>query len=122
MPNVTEKTSASILMSVLAEYGVLATATNKNGEALADNANVGTGCKVTDDKGNTYTIIVSGDTDGNGSVDSTDYLMIKKVFLNTYSLDELSYEVADVHKNGRIESSDSLSIKRHFLKTHNLYA
>ncbi len=61
-----------------------------------------------------------GDIDGNGVIDSTDYLRVKGYFLGTYVLEEASFIIGDVTKDGVINSTDYLRIKGHFLGTYDL--
>jgi hypothetical protein len=60
-------------------------------------------------------IIVCGDVDGDGLIDSTDYLRIKSEFLGLLTFDEPSYLAADVDGDGTIDSTDYLIIKNAFL-------
>ena len=121
MPNVVEKTTAEELITNLSTYGITATITDKNGNALESNAKVGTGCKVTDQDGNVYTVIVKGDVDGNGKIDSTDYLNIKQIFIGTSKITGVYLNASDVDKDGEITVTDYLRIKLYFLGEKNLF-
>ena len=59
-------------------------------------------------------VIVSGDTDGDGQITSTDYLKIKKYFINTDMLQGAFYAAADITGDGEITSTDYLKVKRYF--------
>ncbi len=121
MPNVVEKTTASDIISTLELYGINATITDKEGNAIADNKFVGTGCKVViaDIK---YTVIVKGDVDGDGSISTTDYLSIKAALLGGINLQNEYKNAADCDKSGAIDTSDYLKVKSYFLGSFNLYA
>ncbi len=67
-------------------------------------------------------IIILGDVDGNGCVDTTDYLRVKNAVLGRFTLDDTAFVAADINENGEIDSDDLAAIKNHFLGTHNLYA
>ncbi len=97
------------------------TITKSNGSVIASGSYVGTGCKITLD-GKQFTIVINGETTGDGIVTSSDYLQIKKSFLKVYSFDEYSFIAADVNPNGRIDTTDYLRIKLHFLGQYNLLA
>ncbi len=86
MPNIAANTTAETIIPSLSSYGIAATITDKDGNELESNAKVGPGCKVTDSGGNNYTVIVKGDVDGTGEVNSTDYLQTKKYFLGQLNL------------------------------------
>jgi hypothetical protein len=55
-------------------------------------------------------IIVRGDVDGDGLIDSTDYLRIKSEFLGLLTFDEPSYLAADVDGDGRLTALDAAYI------------
>jgi hypothetical protein len=61
--------------------------------------------------------IMLGDIDGNGIIDTTDYMRAKAAFLGTFELSEAQFLAADVDKNGVIDTTDCLRIKAHFLGT-----
>jgi hypothetical protein len=56
-----------------------------------------------------------GDVDGNGEIDTTDYMRVKAAFLGTYTLSEEEFWAADVDQNGVIDTTDYIRIKAHFL-------
>jgi hypothetical protein len=60
-------------------------------------------------------IIISGDVDGDGTIDSTDYLRIKSKFLSKITFDEPTSIAGDVNSDGTIDSTDYLIIKNMFL-------
>ncbi|MBE6648714.1 MAG: hypothetical protein E7614_04245 [Ruminococcaceae bacterium] len=122
MPNVVAKTSPADLIAALAEFGITATITDKDGNALGEKAYVGTGCKVSDGKGNTYEVIVRGDVDGSGVIDTTDFLRVKNNFLGLLKLEGVFITAADADCGGAIDSTDLLQIKRYFLGEFDLYA
>lgn len=122
MPNVTEKTEATEIISALQECGITATITNKDGIALEAVDNVGTGCKVSTEDGKEYTVIVSGDIDGTGIIDTADYLQVKKAFLGDLSLNGVYFTAADIDGSETLTTTDYLRIKGYFLGTADLYA
>lgn len=63
-----------------------------------------------------------GDADLDGSISSFDYLMIKRHFLGSYTLDGSGLYFADVNGDGEISSFDYLAVKRHFLGSYDLNA
>ncbi len=81
-----------------------------------------TGCTITVGGTGSYVAVISGDVDGNGIVDSTDYLRIKQYCLGSLQLSGAFYEASDVDASGVIDSTDYLRIKGHFLGTFDLYA
>jgi len=81
---------------------------------------VGTGSKLNYYE-KTYTVLILGDVDGSGDINSTDCLRIKRYFLHLYELDDLYLNAADVNRDGEITSTDYLRIKMHFLGKGSMY-
>lgn len=53
-----------------------------------------------------------GDLDQNGEIDSSDYLLLKRVYFTTYFLDEIQKKAADVNFDKSIDTTDYLLLKR----------
>ena len=56
--------------------------------------------------------VISGDVDGNGKIDSTDYILVKRHILNVNKLSDEAFAAADMDGNGKLDSTDYISIKR----------
>lgn len=67
-----------------------------------------------------YAPLALGDIDGNGTVNSTDYLYLKRAVLGTYPLTDRQIAVADINKDGKINSTDYLYLKRAVLGTYTI--
>lgn len=67
------------------------------------------------------TVILPGDVNGNGKIDSTDYTMAKRGYLGTLSLTAARSIGADANRNGYIDTSDYLLIKKHFSNEIDMY-
>jgi hypothetical protein len=95
-----------------------------NGRVITGTAAVTTGTRINlYDNGalvDSVVVGVTGDLDGNGVIDSTDYLRVKGAFLKQYELTAAEDGAADVDGNGRVDSTDYLRIKEHFLGTYEL--
>ena len=63
---------------------------------------------------------VLGDVDGNGVVDSTDYMRVKSMFLGAYNLSGEYFVAGDVDASGVIDTTDYLRLKSAFMGTYNL--
>jgi len=109
--------SSDVVVNHFREKGIETQVTDKNGKEL-ESANLGTGVVVK--AGDTvYKVVMKGDVDGSGVVDSTDYLRLKKVFLGDLPTPEGIYMYsADMDQNARIDATDYLQIKKVFLKTY----
>ena len=89
----------------------------KDGKALADDALVGTGCKIqlveNGEVLDEVTVVIKGEIDGNGKIDSDDaiYLLRNTLFASLYPVvvDD------DVDGNGEYNSDDAIHLLRHTL-------
>ena len=66
------------------------------------------------------TVVVRGDVDGNGKVDTTDYMRIKAAFFEEITLTALQEVAADVDESGSVDTTDYMRIKAHFLDQFDL--
>jgi hypothetical protein len=122
MPNIAEGTKAIDIISTLAEYGITATVTDKNGNAIADNKTAGTGAIVKTSDGKELTVIVNGDVDGTGKINSTDYLQVKNSMTGKTNLQNEYFTAADTDGNGKISATDYLNIKGYLTGKADLYS
>ena len=89
----------------------------KDGKLLADDAFVGTGCKVqlvkSGEVKDEVTIVIKGEIDGNGKIDSDDaiYLLRNTLFASLYPV----VAEDDVDGNGEYNSDDAIHLLRHTL-------
>jgi hypothetical protein len=115
-------TSVSTLLAEFENTGL--EVVDCNGNVISDNALVGTGARVNlyqdDTVADTVTVIIIGDSDGNGIIDATDYLRIKAVVLRQIELTEAQRIAADVDENGIIDEVDYQNMKAYLLGTYNI--
>ncbi len=92
-----------------------------NENVISGTSVVGTGAVVELYDGETLVdsavVVVLGDIDGNGVIDTTDYLRVKSAFLEAMKLGDAQTIAADVDGNGTIDGTDYMRIKGHFLGT-----
>ena len=84
----------------------------------------GTGCELLcrDASGSfKATVIVYGDTNGDGVVGPVDYAMIKRTYLGTYSLEGAKLAAAIVSGGAKLRPTDYARVKRHVLGTYDLF-
>ena len=95
-----------------------------NGNTISGTTLVGTGSKinlyVNDELVDTVTVVVLGDVDGSGLIDTTDYVRIKASFHGSFDLDDAQSRAADIDDSTVIDSTDYLRIKSYFLEIRNL--
>lgn len=63
---------------------------------------------------------VKGDVNGDGVVNATDYLLLKRAVLGTVQLTDAQKEVADVNGDGKVDAIDYTLVKRAVLGTFKL--
>lgn len=61
-----------------------------------------------------------GDINGNGKIDSVDYLLLKRYVLGTYKFTDRQKAVADINGKGGINSVDYMLLKRCVLGTYKI--
>lgn len=92
----------------------------KNGDKeIAKDAKIGTGYKITVD-GKTYTAVVKGDANGDGKVDSSDYVRIKNHLRKKETMSAAEQLGADVTGEGNVTSSDYVKIKNYLRKKEDI--
>lgn len=98
---------------------------NKSGTTLSSSSTVGTGAQILLYENNvvvdSITVIVLGDIDGTGHINSTDYVRVKSAFLGSISLNSAESIAADVNKTQSLNSTDYMRIKSHFLNEYNIH-
>ena len=93
---------------------------NSNNEILSDDALIGTGNKIqVKEDGKIlkeYQIILYGDVNGDGKINSVDLLVLQRHILEIETLDDIYQKSANIRKNANKPSSvDLLLIQRHIL-------
>lgn len=94
---------------------------NAKDELLKENDLVGTGSKIKIIKDNVimfeYTVILYGDVNGDGKINSIDLLVLQRHILELEKFDGVFLKAANIQKNGKNPSSfDCLQIQRHILE------
>lgn len=62
-----------------------------------------------------YTIVMLGDTNGDGNITPSDYVKIKNNIMGVTALDETSKSAADVNSDGNISPADYVKVKNHIM-------
>ena len=98
---------------------------NKNGEKISGSSFSGTGGTVKILNNNIliaeYTLIMYGDTNGDGKINSIDLLVLQRHILEIEKLENVYVKAGNVRKNGKNPSSvDCLLIQRHILGLQNI--
>ena len=98
---------------------------NKNGEKITGSSLVGTGSTIKIIDNNSvvieYTLIMYGDVNGDGKINSIDLLVLQRHILEIEKLGNIYVKAGNVRKNGKEPSSvDCLLIQRHILGLQNI--
>ena len=99
---------------------------NYKGEKIENSQLIGTGSKIkiikTTQTNNTtetlaeYTVVLYGDVNGDGKINSVDLLVLQRHILEIQTIDEIFQKAGNINKNGRKPTSvDLLLIQRHIL-------
>lgn len=86
----------------------------------ANGSFIGTGDTVSYNN-EVYTVIIFGDPSGDGKVNSTDFMQIRRKFLGLVQLDDIKLKAADVNGDGNVNSTDFMQVRRHFLGLYNIF-
>lgn len=67
-------------------------------------------------------LIVIGDVDCSGNLNTTDYIQMRRYFVDeTYSLSDSSYISADIEENGKLNATDYVLLKAYFMGITDIY-
>ncbi|PKM63320.1 MAG: hypothetical protein CVU97_00670 [Firmicutes bacterium HGW-Firmicutes-21] len=126
LTGVTDKTNLSTLLGNF-ELSENIIVLDKNGTKITSpSAYIGTGCKVMYMQGedilDEITVVVFGDANGDGIINSADYLFTKRGFLGTLTLTPLQLKACCLENTSIPTTKDYLKIKRHFLGSFNIFA
>ncbi|MGN1328023.1 MAG: dockerin type I domain-containing protein [Clostridia bacterium] len=115
IPNLTVENLAS-------ELNIINYQITKDGKIIENNQKVGTGYIIKDnDTTKEYTIIVKGDINGDGEVDTGDTYLLKLVIMQKKTLDEEnSKNSADINNDGYVDTGDSFILKKYVMKVGNI--
>ena len=95
---------------------------NHKGEKIEKNQLVGTGSKIKIINDNQeiiaqYTIVLYGDINGDGKINSVDLLVLQRHILEIQTIEEIFQKAGNINKNGKKPTSvDLLLIQRHILE------
>ena len=92
---------------LLSQAGDGAAVADKNGNALAADAKIGTGAVLTLADGTQHVVVVQGDADGDGAITSSDARSLLRYSVGLDAADAAQKLAADVDSDGRISSSDA---------------
>lgn len=107
-----------LLKNITVQEGGTVSVVNAKGEALTS-GNIGTGCVVKTPQ-QEFTVVIYGDTDGDGEISTFDLIDVKRALLGLAPLDDIAIMAANVDPdnidpNNVIDTYDLIAMKRHLL-------
>ena len=112
----------STLINNIKSVGGEATVVNSK-DANVTSGVVGTGFKITVKNASssiTYTIVIKGDTSGDGIINAQDLLQIQKNILGNYNLNNEYKLAADTSGDGKINAQDLLQVQKNILGNYTI--
>ena len=94
---------------------------SSSGDLLNDNDLLTTGSIIRHNETD-YVVIIKGDINSDGKVDSKDYLMVKRAYLGTFTLMQTQLMAACISGGAQPQAKDYLMVKRHYLGSYDLHA
>lgn len=116
------ETDANTIINNIKSVGGLATITNAKGTNIT-NGVIGTGFKINIKNANdsvTYTVVIKGDTSGDGKINAQDLLQIQKNILGSYNLVNEYKLSADTSGDGKINAQDLLQVQKNILGSYTI--
>ncbi len=89
----------------------------------ASSSIIATGSTITiknSEETKTYTIVIKGDTSGDGKINALDLLQVQKNILGTYSLKDAYKLAGDTSDDGKINALDLLQVQKNILGTYTI--
>ncbi len=119
-PNTDVATVKSTIASIAGANNVTIKDSKDN---IVNDGLIGTGFKVivsNSTKSETLTVVINGDTSGDGKINALDLLQIQKSILGTYSLNNVYYLAGDTSNDGKINALDLLQVQKNILGTYKI--
>lgn len=89
---------------------------NSSGEEIQDSDLIGTGYKLITDTNKEYTLIVTGDSNGDGNINLVDLSRIRKYHLKIITLQEEYQKAADANYDNEVNLIDLSIVRKAILK------
>lgn len=112
-------TNVSELIGNISSYNhtVIVNVTDKSGNSKTNDIfKTGDKVNVTGNDGTkTYTVLIYGDTSGDGRITSVDYMKIKNHIMKSSNLTEAYLLAADTNRDGKVTSVDYMKVKNNIM-------
>ena len=114
-----ENKNVSYLINLIKQANTDVNITITNKDNTPNNSILKTGDKLiikNNSYEKTYTIVIKGDTNGDGKITAVDLLRIQKHILKYTTLKDEYYEACDTNYDNSVSPVDMLRIQKHILK------
>ena len=118
--NIGGKTNGGYISGFNIGEGITTLQEKESSISYSSNDIIKTGMTITLKDGTSYTVVIYGDTNSDGKINSADLLKIKQYLLEIGKLSDAEMEAADVNHNGKINSANLLKIKQYLLGTNKI--
>lgn len=118
---ISSKTTVETIKNNLTAKGGVITITDINGNTK-ETGNIGTGDKIniTSGETKTLTVLIYGDTNGDGIISAVDYINIKNHIMGSNTLNNIYSKAADVNNDNNISAVDYVNIKNYIMGVDNV--
>lgn len=113
-------TSIETIKNNLTNTGGVITITDASGNTK-ENGIIGTGDKINITSGTTetLTVLIYGDTNGDGNISAVDYVKIKNHIMGTNQLTDIYQTAANVNQDDKVNAQDYVQIKNYIMGLDN---
>ena len=110
-------TSVETLKGNLTNTGGAITIKDPNGNVV-ESGTVGTGYQVHITSGTTevLTVLIYGDTNGDGNISAVDYVKVMNHIMEVTKLEGFNYKAADVNRDNNVSAVDYVKIMNHIME------
>ena len=109
------KTTVKELKTKITTNATTITVIDKDGKNVSEENQVGTGMKITFNGEDTYTLVVTGDTNGDGQANIQDIMQVNKHRLKKAQLTGCYLKAGDVNNDGNVNIQDIMKINKYRL-------
>ncbi len=122
---VVEETTLEALLSRFKNNEHIKVFNGSGVEVTSSDALIGTGYTIClmhgDEKVHSVTVVILGDVNGNGRVDSNDYQRIRRYVFGNYDIDGAYFEAACVSGGSDVRPVDYQRVRRHVFGNYNIF-
>jgi len=114
---------SKVISSIKNKYSTATVKTYNSSDKEINSGIISTGQKIKitiNGSAKTYTVVIYGDTSGDGKISTIDYSKIKAHIQNTSKLSGAYNNAADTNKDGKISTIDYSKIKAHIQNTQKI--